>query len=142
MSLAGKSPWRIVEHEGERFMVRENDGRSVGRSPRCRTRVLLVRWQCACLDEGADAAGAGSAVVRARCPTNCGNELGGGHFIVCATCWPLVSPAIRNEVATYETAIKTTRNPFLRQKYMKLARSAKERAVQFVIDRRNEKVTA
>lgn len=24
--IAGPSPWRIVSHNGERFMVRENDG--------------------------------------------------------------------------------------------------------------------
>lgn len=26
MSLAGPSPWRTVTHDGERYMVRDNDG--------------------------------------------------------------------------------------------------------------------
>lgn len=26
MSLAGKSPWCTVSHDGERYMVRQNDG--------------------------------------------------------------------------------------------------------------------
>lgn len=81
--------------------------------------------------------------MKARCPANCRRDLGDGHFVVCAVCWTVVPDALKNEIATYDTAIRQTRNPFLKQKYMKLHRSAKERAVQFVIDRQNkEKVSA
>lgn len=81
--------------------------------------------------------------MKARCPAQCGRDLGNGHWIVCSECWRDVPIAMKNEIARYEQPIRQTRNAILKQRYMKLQRSAKERAIQYVIDSKDkEKVSA
>lgn len=80
--------------------------------------------------------------MKPRCPARCGRELG-PSFVLCAECYATVPREMKDAVSRYGLLIRRTRNPILQRKYFGEQRAAKERAVQFVIDRRNkEKVSA
>lgn len=79
--------------------------------------------------------------MKPRCPTNCGRDIGANR-VLCETCWALVPRPLVNNIVSAWAVVRQTRNAYVMQAALRKHRLAKQAAVQHVIDRQNEKVSA
>lgn len=81
--------------------------------------------------------------MKARCPApNCGNDCPPG-LVLCVEHWNEVPQQLKNDVARAPLLIRQARKPMAVQAALTNQRLARERAIQFVIDKYNkEKVSA
>lgn len=79
--------------------------------------------------------------MKAQCPTRCGREVGNSH-VLCDTCWATVPRDMQKAVEVAPLLIKRARGPMRVHAALRHQRLARERAVQYVVDRRNEEKVA
>lgn len=76
--------------------------------------------------------------MKARCPANCGREVGTAH-ILCNECWSDVPVELRNAVSRAPLIIRNSIGAVAVKAAFEKQRLARQRAIQWAIDKQNNK---